>query len=55
MRLATTIRGGVARVLVAEDDEIYRMVLTRLLTDFGCRLECAKTGGWPSSRGAGGV
>jgi signal transduction histidine kinase len=33
-----------ARVLVAEDDVINRMVVTRFLTDFGCRVECVENG-----------
>jgi signal transduction histidine kinase len=33
-----------ASVLVAEDDAINRMVVSRFLTDFGCRVECVENG-----------
>ncbi|MEN8170392.1 MAG: ATP-binding protein [Pseudomonadota bacterium] len=33
-----------ARVLVAEDDKINRMVVSRFLEDFGCRVECVENG-----------
>ena len=33
-----------ARVLVAEDDAINRMVVSRFLADFGCQVECAENG-----------
>ncbi len=33
-----------ASVLVAEDDEINRMVVSRFLNDFGCRVECVENG-----------
>ena len=33
-----------ARVLVAEDDAINRMVVTRFLQDFGCQITCVENG-----------
>jgi signal transduction histidine kinase/CheY-like chemotaxis protein len=33
-----------ARVLVAEDDEINRMVVSHFLRDFGCSVECVDNG-----------
>ncbi len=33
-----------ARVLVAEDDAINRMVVSRFLSDFGCEVECVENG-----------
>ncbi len=34
----------IASVLVAEDDKINRMVVSRFLSDFGCQVECVENG-----------